>query len=136
MTDIRWDAMPPEIRKAAEPIINRYAWLLPTWCHVLTVGYENTADTSSVATCDAEPEYRQARIAINQAWLEQSAGDRRAALVHELAHLVVAPLAKFAESMVEKLFNEPAKSIMDEQFRVAMESTVEDFAAAVHGRRT
>lgn len=135
MSEIRWEGMPPEVRRAAEPTFVRFQWLLPTWCHVLTVGYENSQDLSAVATCDAEPEYRQARITINQAWLEQSASDRRAAIVHELSHLVLAPLAKFAESMVEKLFNEPARSIMDEQFRVAMESTVEDFAAAVYARK-
>lgn len=126
--DVRFESMPKEVRAAAKPTFDAFLWLVPTWCHTLTVTFESTAEVDTAASCDAQPEYRQAHIALHQGWLTEDDKGRRRYIIHELCHLVVAPLALLTDSIVGKVFTDAGKPILEEQARVALEGVVQDLA--------
>lgn len=133
MTKVEFDEdVPQEIKKAALPIVERWAWLIPQWCLWLRVG--NTTilpENGGYAMNTTREEYRFARIMLTPAWLEENDRDREFGIVHEILHIPIAPMHELMGTAMEKSDNEPYKALVEEQWRKAMEGAVQDLAYAL-----
>jgi hypothetical protein len=96
---------PDEVEHLVDPLLRRYAWLVPTWVHDLFVHYTGADkdDPEARAGIIGHWEYREARMDIYGGWLALDAGLRRDSIVHELAHAATEPLHQFVMDLLCKL---------------------------------
>ncbi len=135
---IRWGYMPPEVRDAFRPILLRYLWLAPSWCHTLSVAYRQL-DSEGNAHVEAEyassSEYRKGWITLYSGWLDSPPPERVATVVHELLHLPIAPMKGEHGDVIDTLCpkDESPKfhQHLREQARQRLEGTVQDLTAAI-----
>src|SRR5690606_33069749 len=92
---IRWDPMPEAVRQIIRPLLVQYLWLLPTWCHLLRVGYQTDEEglEGAQAVTSASVEYRHARIVFCGEWLTSNPTERRLTVIHELLHVPLAQMS-------------------------------------------
>jgi len=133
MTEILFDDdVPREIKGAALPIVERWAWLVPQWCLWLHVGNTTVLpENGGYALSTTREEYRFARITLTPGWLEEAEREREFGIVHELLHIPIAPMHQLMGTAMEKSENEPYKALVEEQWRKAMEGAVQDLAHAL-----
>jgi hypothetical protein len=129
---------PPEYSSAVLSIIEHFRWIIPTWCHALSVEYkwsDADGDGRTRADCLAEPQYRQARIRFYASFLEMSDADRKNVIVHELLHIVTAPLARATEDALwAATMSDDARKLATKMRNEAEECVVEDLTCAVIAR--
>lgn len=94
IADITWGKLtPPEMREMIEPIIDRYAWLIPPSIHELHIKYfdysvdEKNVPTDHVASIRVEDDYRRAIMDIYSCWMDGDDRERRFNIIHELCHI-------------------------------------------------
>jgi hypothetical protein len=90
-----------EVRAAIEPHLVKWAFLIPAWCHELTVKWDDD-DTSSALCVKVFYEYRSADLIVLPNFLTSPAARERD-VVHELLHLSLAPLTIVCEAMRDAL---------------------------------
>ena len=131
-TCIEWDvAFPAEVKAAVEPMLKKYLHLVPRWCHTIHIDYKAEAEDGTAAENATDPEYRKATITFCAAWLDETPQARRRAVLHELLHIVLAPMARFTECVLDGTSIEGTKKILDEQWRISYEGAVEDLTTAL-----
>ena len=126
--------VPAELRDAVQPHLDKWAWLIPTWCHRVRVG--NTLDGSEGMTADnqTQPEYRAAYIRFSPLWLELDDGRREETAIHELLHIPIEPMRQVLTDLLRTSTNEPLVDLVAEQWRLAFEGTVQDLTYAIQKR--
>lgn len=126
--------MSDEVRSAIEPHLARWAFLIPGWCHELTVKWDDN-DTSAALCIEVYYEYRNADLVVLPNFLSH-AEYRETQVVHELMHLAVAPLTKAAESTRDALVEQvpDVEEWAAESLRQGEEATVCDLTAFVLAR--
>lgn len=88
------------------------------------------SDLKVTAQISVMPRYRQARLTVSAEWLALDPVEREEVLVHELSHLILAPIQITVGPMMGEL--EPqARRITEEWFEEALESVTEDLSRAV-----
>lgn len=131
MKRIKWSTeVPPEVRRAAAPLFKRFASVLPTWCHWLTVEYGTPSD--AVMTCNPLPEYRQANIAIGEGWLGEEDEARELAVCHEHVHVILGPMANFLDRILEQMPEGTGKAVLAKEWEHTVEGVVCDIAHLLH----
>lgn len=111
--------------------------LVPDWCSHVWVAWcaGDTDNASTVADITAHYDYRWARMNVYASWLDQTEEFKREALVHELMHLFVAPLADYARDTFKLLIpeNEAEKfsKATREQIRERGESVTQDLTRLI-----
>lgn len=134
---------PAEARSAVEPSLAGLEWLVPGWCETVWIAWasvpRDNTEAESSATTGIEYPYRWAKITVRPGFLDDTARDRRSALIHELLHVFIGPLAEYAEQMADRLIKDDAPKFHEtvrEELRVRHESAVQDLAHAILGRET
>lgn len=126
---------PPHIVREVRPIIDAWLHLLPPWFAALDVTFvePDTETESDLAEITVREEYRLAHLTIYPRWLAQDDDARATAIRHEFAHVLVAPIARFAERLVERVTSEGGRSRewLMEDLRRAEESVVTDLATVL-----
>lgn len=132
---IAWDRnMPKEIRNALQPIVEKWAYLLPTWCHFMKVLYNIEAEFISQMT--AEPLYRRAFMMVGSGWLVLGHEGRIHSIVHELLHVPWEPVTETLEGILDEYIKcEATRKIIEREWRHRYEAAVEDLANALTGPR-
>lgn len=132
---IDWmEPMPSEVRRALEPMLDRWLPLLPTWVQSLSVEY--ASESADVMHVRIHYTNRWAVIGVTGSWLKYDDDERQNALRHELMHVCVEPLRRAARNAIEATTDEgPAQSLAITTLNEGLESTVEDLAHCV-GRLT
>jgi len=131
MTRTRYDEkIPVEVLESLAPLVDKWLWLVPTWCHELHVHYEGVIgeEPDAYASNSTVPEYRGARIRVAGSWLERDDRNREEAVVHELLHIPIAPMRCVLLDSVACTDNVPFKELVEENWRIAMEGAVCDLA--------
>lgn len=126
--------MPQEYVNAVGSLIEHFGWMAPSWCHTLTLDYasDDKDDGRTKAECEAEPHYRQARITVYPRFLELDQAERANTIVHELCHLVIAPLSHaIADILGAAQLSDDARAIAEKMQGDADEAVVEDMAVAL-----
>jgi hypothetical protein len=126
--------VPSEVRAAVEPILTQWLRVVPSWCHVLLVDWDEApeGDDNTQATTESRPAYREAVLTIGALWLRSDAEDRASIIRHELAHLATAQMDDVFERMLAQFKKRDAALHADfkEQWRQALEGATCDIAAA------
>lgn len=130
-------AMPTEVRTALAPLVERHIALVPTWCHVLLLDWDDT-DRDALAKTTCRREYRWAKITVCPSWLRQDSTEREDTIVHELLHVVMEPVHNHTTDMLN-LIREKYPDVhawAEEQRRYANEATVQDMTRAIRAMRS
>jgi len=132
---------PAESRAAVEPSLAGLEWLVPGWCETVWIAWasvpRDNLEAEASATTSIEYPYRWAKIVVRPGFLDESVERRRSALIHELLHVFIGPLAEYAEQMADRLMKDDAPKFHEtvrEELRVRHESAVQDLAYAILGR--
>ena len=104
--------------KRVEPLLNGwllYLGLAQTW-HVSLVFTDELGSGRVFATIDLDTPYRRAVIRIIRKALDGAAADDvQLYLVHEVVHILLAPLEKFAKESLGTDLNDRFQSTIEEQ---------------------
>lgn len=135
--------MPDEIREVLVPLLDKCSWVIPQWLDELKVAYSPgpTPDVEPgvLAAMEIQPEYRDAVLWIFGIWMQEPKDARERTIVHELTHLLAAPMQQMTDKLIETLCKDNAviRPWVEEQARQALEATVCDTAEALmRGRQT
>lgn len=137
-TEVRFDGLPAEVKKAVEKYVKQYLYLLPTWCHLLHIQYQPMGPSEEeLAAVSTSHEYRQAEICIYARFLEEPEHARAEAVAHEMLHVSLAPLADYARSLVERLTpDDTLRNHFVEEITARMEGAVVDLTYALTVKRS
>jgi hypothetical protein len=95
--------LPRELRAALSPLVDRYLDLLPSWCHTLEIRLETDSTMDYDVTMSATYRYRLTTLSVLPKFLLSSDLDRELTIVHEIAHVLGAPLVDYIDSVVTLL---------------------------------
>ena len=126
--------VPDEVRAIFSPLLTRWGFLVPTWCHSIDIHWDDQDDSGALRV-GTHYEYREADIYVLANFLT-TPENREQQVVHELMHLSLAPLTKVAESLRDALVKKApdVEEWANEQFRQGEEATVCDLTALVMER--
>ncbi|MEO7367531.1 MAG: hypothetical protein ABIZ36_06215 [Gemmatimonadaceae bacterium] len=91
--------MSEEVRFAIEPHIRKWAFLVPAWCEEVNVTWQDD-DTDGALNVEVFYEYRRADLNVLPNFLTGERCRERN-VVHELLHIITAPLANTCQAMRE-----------------------------------
>jgi hypothetical protein len=136
---IRWGFLPAEIRDAVRPYLLNYLWILPSWVHLLHVGYTvvDADSPGTTAEMKSAPSYRQATLTVYAAWLSESPTRRERIILHELIHPTYAPVLIATNDAVKAIIatSTPGYAIVAESLRSTSEGATVDLERALFGKR-
>lgn len=124
----------PEVRSVIEPHLAKWAFLIPGWCHEVTIIWDDDDDDGALRI-NVFYEYRTADIAVLANFMTKPEY-REGHVVHELLHLSLAPLTQTAQALRDAL----TKKIPDvedwatEMIRQGEEASTCDLTALVIGQ--
>ena len=131
---IDWDKdFLPEVRASLEPYIMRHAGILPAWCTQLIVTYDDREVGNAVIKTTSMCDYRWARFEVYPCWLTLDDEEKAEIVIHEMCHVLVAPLVDAADDgckIIEKE-NEVAAGLLSDLIRRRMEQSVTDIAQVI-----
>lgn len=125
---IEWEPdIPDEIKEAIDPFLTEFLWLLPPWLQSLTLGYR-CRQTDDAAITTVNKSYRWAVVTIGSPYLLYNNEERRDAIIHEILHMVQAPL----QHVVERLLKGDEESFEYKTYRDALECVITDLAYLIN----
>ena len=119
--------VPDEIKDFVEPILEKSKGFIPGWVEEFLIQYEPRRDARMPMRVSYRARY--AVLVMTGLALTETQSERENTLLHELVHILLAPLACVAESWEEAL-PEGVKPIMRRAFDDAVESVTEDCCRA------
>lgn len=122
---IRYQALPDSLDSEIRCLIQRWRGMLPGWVDLLTVTYDDT-DSDDYASANAMFDQRCATIAIHPLFWSLNERSRALAILHEIAHVLMAPLDQAVETIIQ---TRPKRSTAEKLYSDACEGFVNDFAA-------
>ena len=133
MSKFRFDSKFPEaLRPEFEGMCAEFEWLIPAWCHRVTLFFDGNGESpDEAASVAADFSYRFASIFIKGEFLNSAARQKREMFLHEVIHISLAPISNYARNTIKSLllpdapkFNEHAQ----EALRSRVEGATQDFA--------
>lgn len=138
MTKITWNKnIEPLAKREIEKHLMPFLWLIPTWCHELTVSMWNS-DNSVIAAIRTgiKYEYRKADMDFYSAWLLETDYAKGLHVVHDLLHITNSVYVDYAESSIEQLCTKDDAprfhAHLFEESRIRCESMTQDLAKAIY----
>ena len=125
---VTWrEPVPPEVQTAIVPYLDRYATLFPGWIEELSVAYEPDRDASMATSINYRN--RWVILRVTGEWLMLPQRERDVAVLHEITHVLLAPLQNVTEEIKKSFLKEDAfaREMVDDGF----ESVCEDVARAI-----
>ena len=126
-----WEAdIPTDIRDIVRPHLDKWGSLIPTWCQDFSIRYNPR--NGALCAIDVSYKYRWGVLIITGQWLEVEFQERETALIHELIHLNIEPMASAGKRIVESL--EPGslfRKLAEEFSNEGLEASVQDLAHAI-----
>lgn len=126
-------SFPEEVRKAVEPLVTLYSIYLPHHCREVWVDFSSGEEGPSVAATAGDERYGFAKLWIKPNWLKTDAVERENSIAHEIAHMILYPLAHFSEHIIEDTMEEesPGYKIAQRALEHHLETTVQALAEAL-----
>lgn len=126
--------VPAEVRATIEPLLVKWAFLIPGWCHAIDVQWDDD-DTDGALRISVHYEYRDADLFVIPNFLT-GVDHRDRHVVHELMHVFTAPLTAVAQALRDALVHKvpELEEWANEQLRQGEEATVCDLTALVMER--
>lgn len=124
-----------DVQKIAEPVFDRWLWLVPTWVHSMDVQFAPNIDGKVRMRIISSPQYRQAAIDIGPGFIGDTRQGRDEAWIHELMHLNIAPIQRCFEILIDAIkpeIDKTAHRVLSETYDDALEASVVDLTNAMH----
>jgi hypothetical protein len=133
--------MPQEVQAALDPLFDRWAWIVPRICDQIRVFYslehEDGDGEEVLGASETSSEYRVASLYFYPAWFCEQPISRERVFVHELCHIIVAPLAEQADFITAHCSgDETLRAFVEEQNRRVLEGVVTDMEQLMLRART
>jgi len=100
---VRWRDIPPEVREAVEPHIDRWLHICPGWVNMVTVIFDANPDLESALATMTQPEYRCSDLFIFPRFMLLDDGSRSEEVLHEFCHLHLSPISQFITTVLESV---------------------------------
>lgn len=126
------DDMPKELFNAVEPLMAKWAWIVPRLCDQIRLKWSEAPDEGDdgdeiLGASEVSSEYRVGTIHLYPAWLSEAPVSRERVFVHELCHLIVAPLSELADFIMSRCSEDPVlRAFVDELNRRTLEGVTTD----------
>lgn len=105
--EVSWDPrLPLDVRAVVEPLVGRWARVLPREFQQLAVLWEKAPDDRVVGASGADPQYRQGRVEITEYFMSQTPLERERTVLHELFHITLHPLKAQLEGLINDHFDD------------------------------
>lgn len=137
MLIVRWGYLPNEVREALRPLLHQYLWLVPGWCRLLQVRYQQGHEGGEAvqAQMSVSEEYRWAELVLFAGWIDSCPTERRSTIIHELLHIPTGPAATIHLNTVDRLFEDgdapKFRETLKEEWRRAYEASVQDLTFSI-----
>lgn len=136
MVTITWNKnILPEHKIEIESCVNRFLWLLPSWCAFLHINLFEQDSEDTTAMIFVNYDYRDCRIDFFAKWLIQDPKEKLFSTLHEILHAHTCLIANYARTTFDTLCppNEADKfnKSIQEELRVRHESATQDLAIAI-----
>lgn len=95
-------ALPAAARAAVEPLMDRYAPLLPGWAEEVHVGYLHDGGDSAAKVL-VRQEYRTCRIVVCEGFLTDTPEAQDGQVLHEILHVPLMPMKSLVWQILEAL---------------------------------
>jgi hypothetical protein len=134
MTSIVFNC-PDEVIRTLKPLIKKYRWVIPKWCHTVKFVWEPETD-DAIMSATVMSEYREAKITVYSFWLSKTARERERNFVHELIHITMSPAMETVMKLLNIFFRdqEAVHEYAFESWRMTCEGVVEDMTTAITER--
>lgn len=132
-----------EIRTKIVADIDRWKWVVPSWCHEMYVSVythtEGDSDgASTMASINVQYAYRYVSLSIMCAWLNQSDEARSLQILHELLHIPLSVLADYAVEEIERAVPESEapkyNGALIAELARRTESATQDLAVSIYNQ--
>lgn len=126
-------SVPTEVADIVDHSLRRWNAVLPRWIDTVRIGCFEAGDGVDQLAVVVRSEYRYMEITVYAKFLTLTPEERSRAVLHELCHATLGPLADLIEDLIKSCLEKgsPARKIMDLQMTRAIEGAVEDMALAV-----
>lgn len=133
--DVRLLNFPEDLGRRFRDDLARLAWVVPSWATEIEAHYLDAGEGDTVASVSVHVRYRQAAIDLHPCYFRTSwdTRRRREALLHELLHVTIAPLADRARDLLEDM-TEPGtivRRVTTAALEDQAEGVVQDLARAI-----
>lgn len=128
--------VPAEVREPMATLLREHEWILPGWVeHVVIDFLHQDRDRVSLSVTVKE-EYRTVDLDISPNWLLQPQHVRSDDVVHEFAHVILDPLMKVTNALINASLEKGSALEVwaQEQLRLAVERSACDLEAAISRR--
>lgn len=130
--ELRWEGdWPDELKPVVEQLVKECSWLLPRWARWVHVYYQTSHDSVSAAEASVtlEEAYRTVYIYIHAPLFDVDERDRRAAILHEITHALLAPISELSRRIIKHwVTDEQMQKHLLAQHLDAVEATTQDVA--------
>lgn len=124
------ETLPPELALIFEGLLAKWSCAVPTWVHLIRI--ELGKNPESYVEVRSDSTRRRVDVWPGVGLIENERDHREIIVLHEIGHVLLAPLAKAAERVVERALSEAgADDTAVELARAAMEDAEEEAASDV-----
>lgn len=135
------EGIPSEVLPTIQRLVEPWRWLIPPWCQEVKVVWEQEAaegDAAGASACAyVNYEYRWARISFYPRFLTDPPHLQTENVAHELLHIAVEPLARYALETVDTLLKEESPKFhatLRKELTERTEAVVTDLAYLINSR--
>jgi hypothetical protein len=126
--------IPASLRPEIEKLFLPFEWLIPTWCDHVNIHWYSDGNDSRAMDTAAYYDYRYAEIKIYPSFHDQNKRIQQRGILHELLHIVSAPLADYAAHTIELLLEPDAPKFnrhAQDELRIRYEAMTQDLTHIV-----
>lgn len=125
--------LPRGLAREVNPLLKRWSWLVPSWCHVMQIVYDDT--TEDVASICGRPQYRDALLTIGPPFIGyDDDSEKEATILHEILHLHQAAATDVLNEVLQFVPEGPFRDTFDRRYEYANEGAVCDLVTALMSR--
>lgn len=140
MLNVSWNGnIEPPVKAEIEKHLAPFLWLIPAWCHELTVSMWNSeAGNGAAIRTGIQYEYRKAHMDFYSVWLTETDYNKGLHVVHDLLHVTNSIYVDYAEGVIGRLCTKEEApryhAQIFEESRMLCEGMTQDLAKAIFER--
>lgn len=132
------DNMKPEVQAEIDRYVRPFLWLVPTWCHDLTINVYTSSDDNAAIKTGIHYEYRNASLDFYSVWFICSRREKQLHVIHDLLHVANSVYVDWAEDNIRYFCPKDDDKAMHkrlmEDSRERCESITQDLAKAIYSK--
>lgn len=139
MTDIEYSqSIPDEVLDVLKPLVEKWKYLIPTWCHVCYVNFIVDGNDEFVAsntngTCSTSEKYRSAYIDIYPQFISDDKESREVTILHEILHISLDYIYEYGRKVIDAALDDCGyKDQTMQEYEDRLECVVVDLTRSIY----